>query len=257
MKLTSLIGDGTGRLGGSVFAVRRGEQIVRKYQPVVSNPSTGAQVAQRAKFKLAQQVAAVLGDDVNPWGIVDRQKSARNSFTSNLLKSGAITYANATASVALADLKLTGSSLYGGANAGASFSGSRVTVNFVADPLFSVPGSILVGVVVRPLANYGLAVIGRSSTVISAGQTSLNITTALTAAATDRVLFYAVRPASQEAIVAYGNIEGMDANAILEVMTKLAAVGNVVYSITYNVNPTAQSAKDGDEMEQVPAKKSK
>lgn len=257
MKLTSLIGDGTGRLGGSVFAVRRGEQIVRKYQSVVNNPSTGAQVAQRAKFKLAQQVAAALGDDVNPWGIVDRKKSARNSFTSDLLKSGAVTYASDTASVALADLKLTSSSLYAGANAGVTFSGSRVTVNFVADTLFLVPGSVLKAVVVRPLAAYGLAVIGRGSAVISAGQTTLSVTTSLTVAATDRVLFYAVRPASQEALVAYGDIQGMDANAILEVMTRLAAVGNVVYSATQNVVPTAQSAKDGDEIEQVSTKKSK
>lgn len=257
MKLTSLIGDGTGRLGGSVFAVRRGEQIVRKYQPVVSNPSTDAQVSQRAKFKLAQQVAAALGDDVTPYGIVDRKISARNAFTSALLKSGAITYSSDTASVALGDLKLTASSLFGGANAGVTFSGSRITITFVADPLFSVPGSVLYGVVVRPNSSYGLAVMGRGSAVITAGQTTLQITTSLTASATDRVIFYAVRPASQEALVAYGNIQGMDANAILEVMTRLAAVGNVVYSASLNVNPTAQSAKDGDEIEQVSAKKNK
>ena len=52
MKLNGIVGKGTGKLGASVFAISGGEQIVRQYNPVVSNPNTDAQVAQRAKLKL-------------------------------------------------------------------------------------------------------------------------------------------------------------------------------------------------------------
>lgn len=58
MKLSGIVGTGTGKLGSSVFATIAGKQIVRQYQPNVSNPSTPGQVAQRAKMKLMSQVAA-------------------------------------------------------------------------------------------------------------------------------------------------------------------------------------------------------
>lgn len=59
MKLNGFVGKGSGRLGSSVFTVRGGEQIVREYTPNVANPNTDAQKAQRAKFKLLSQVAAI------------------------------------------------------------------------------------------------------------------------------------------------------------------------------------------------------
>lgn len=78
MKLHGFVGKGTGKLGSSVFAVSGGEQIVRQYNPNVSNPSTDAQVAQRAKLKLMSQIAASLS------GILAFKKnglvSARNLF---------------------------------------------------------------------------------------------------------------------------------------------------------------------------------
>lgn len=50
----------TGKLADTVMAVRNGEQLARKYQPIVLNPSTPAQVAQRAKLKLLSQLSAVM-----------------------------------------------------------------------------------------------------------------------------------------------------------------------------------------------------
>lgn len=78
MKLNGLLGKGSGKLGSSVFAIAGGEQVVREYNPNVSNPNTAAQVDQRAKFKLMSQIAAdtasviVMSKD----GLV----SARNKF---------------------------------------------------------------------------------------------------------------------------------------------------------------------------------
>lgn len=47
----------TGRVAGSVFAVRNGEVIERAYNPIVANPRTDAQLLQRAKMNLAGQIS--------------------------------------------------------------------------------------------------------------------------------------------------------------------------------------------------------
>lgn len=80
MKLTGIFGKGTGRKGDAVFAISGGEQIVRQYNPVVSNPSTEGQVEQRAKLKLMSQLAAALSRALafRKQGLV----SARNQFVS-------------------------------------------------------------------------------------------------------------------------------------------------------------------------------
>lgn len=107
MKLNGFVGKGSGKLGSSVFAISGGEQIVREYNPVVSNPNTDAQVAQRAKLKLMSQLGADLGAAIafQKQGLV----SARNQFVSANI--GLATFENNKASVDLAALKLTPSSL--------------------------------------------------------------------------------------------------------------------------------------------------
>lgn len=62
MKLTGITGTGSGKLGSSVFSVTAGEQVVRQYQPVVTNPSTENQVNNRARLKLLSQLSAVMAD---------------------------------------------------------------------------------------------------------------------------------------------------------------------------------------------------
>lgn len=103
MKLNGFVGKGTGKLGSSVFAVSGGEQIVRQYNPNVSNPNTQAQSEQRAKFKLLSQIAADLSA-----GIAipkDGLKSARNQFVA--LNYPLAFYADNKAQIDLPDLQLT------------------------------------------------------------------------------------------------------------------------------------------------------
>ena len=80
MKLNGILGTGTGKLGSSVFASVGGKQVVRQYQPQVSNPSTGKQVDQRARLKLMSQLAATLA----PCIVIPREGtvSSRNKFIS-------------------------------------------------------------------------------------------------------------------------------------------------------------------------------
>lgn len=108
MKLNGIIGKGTGKLGSSVFAISGGEQVVREYNPNVSNPNTDAQVAQRAKLKLMSQLGAALAPAMGfaKKGLV----SARNQFVSNNIRLA--NYRGNSASVNLDELQLTPSNLY-------------------------------------------------------------------------------------------------------------------------------------------------
>lgn len=107
MKLQGILGKGTGKLGNAVFAVSGGEQIMREYNPNVSNPNTEKQVAQRAKLKLLSQVAAALSSAIAipKEGLV----SSRNLFIK--LNFDYALYANGEANVDLSSLQLTKSTL--------------------------------------------------------------------------------------------------------------------------------------------------
>lgn len=78
MKLNGITGTGSGKLGTSVFSTVKGMQVVRQYQPVVTNPSTMNQVKQRSRFKLISQLAATLS------GVIAMPRigmtSSRNQF---------------------------------------------------------------------------------------------------------------------------------------------------------------------------------
>ena len=107
MKLNGIIGKGTGKLGSSVFAISGGVQIMREYNPEVSNPNTEAQIAQRAKLKLMSQLGAALAPALGfkKQGLV----SARNQFVSKNI--GACTYENENARADLTTIQLTPSNV--------------------------------------------------------------------------------------------------------------------------------------------------
>lgn len=93
----------TGKLADTVMSVRNGEQLARKYQPVVFNPSTPAQVASRAKLKLLSQLSAVMAPVIAMRRL--GSMSARNRFTK--VNYPATSFANDEADITLADIKLT------------------------------------------------------------------------------------------------------------------------------------------------------
>lgn len=107
MKLNGVFGKGTGKVGNSVWAVSGGVQIVRPYNPNVSNPNTDAQMEQRAKLKLMSQLAAALADVIafKKQGLV----SARNQFISANI--GKCTFTEGKAKISIPKLDLTGGSV--------------------------------------------------------------------------------------------------------------------------------------------------
>lgn len=102
-KQTSLFGKISGKLGAVVFATSGGETISREYNPNVSNPSTEAQVNQRARLKLMSQLSASLAPviAIPKDGLI----SARNQFVK---KNFSQSYAsNGTAQVTYENLQIT------------------------------------------------------------------------------------------------------------------------------------------------------
>lgn len=80
MKLQGFVGKGSGKLGASVWTVRKGIQVVREYTDKVTNPNTPAQVGQRAKFKLLTQLGAVVAGDGMFFRNLNSGESMRNAF---------------------------------------------------------------------------------------------------------------------------------------------------------------------------------
>lgn len=102
-KVTSLFGKTMGKIGSIVFSTSGGQTIAREYNPHVANPSTTAQVDQRARMKLMSQIAASVAPSLamQKSGLV----SARNKFTKiNFGNSYAL---NGVAQVSYENLQLT------------------------------------------------------------------------------------------------------------------------------------------------------
>lgn len=102
-KQTSLFGKISGKLGAVVFSTTGGETISREYNPNVANPSTQAQVNQRARMKLMSQLSASLSPVIamTKSGLTSR----RNKFVA---KNFGASYAlNGVAQISYENVQLT------------------------------------------------------------------------------------------------------------------------------------------------------
>lgn len=83
--MQGITGKLSGKMGSAVFRVREGQQVVAQYNPIVKNPNTGSQQAQRAKFKLMSQLAAVMSPGFGTMVAQNPKRKGRpnqrNSFT--------------------------------------------------------------------------------------------------------------------------------------------------------------------------------
>lgn len=84
-RLQGITGGLSGKMGSAVFRQAGGQTIATQYQPVVKNPNTEGQQAQRAKFKLMSQLAAIMAPGFGTLGTIKRaghgSPSKRNAFT--------------------------------------------------------------------------------------------------------------------------------------------------------------------------------
>lgn len=102
-KIYGLFGAMSGKVADVVMSVRNGQQIVRKYQPVVKNPQTENQYTTRARFKLLSQLSAVMALVI----AIPRKGgvSSRNLFTKINFKN--TSFANSAATINFLDVQLT------------------------------------------------------------------------------------------------------------------------------------------------------
>lgn len=129
MKINSVFGKMTGKIGNIVVASVGGEVIGREYNPNVSNPNTGAQQNTRSKFKLASQLSASLAPviAIKKEGNV----SGRNQFVK--INFDAIRYSLGQADINLNVVQLTKSQKpFPGFSADRS-SGTAIAVQLNAD----------------------------------------------------------------------------------------------------------------------------
>ena len=104
-KVTSLYGKTTGKIGSIVFSTSGGQIIAREYNPNVSNPSTEAQVNQRARMKMMSQISSALAPViVMP---KDGLVSSRNQFVKKNFNWSMA--AGGTAQVSYENLQITNS----------------------------------------------------------------------------------------------------------------------------------------------------
>lgn len=209
-KIYGLFGAMTGKVADVVMVVRNGEQIVRKYQPVVSNPSSPAQVAVRARLKLLSQLAHVMASVIAMprEGIV----SARNMFVSANYPNSL--YSASQASINLAGVKLTNGvlslpSVTGTATASGisvALSGPDEDVNRVAYAIF------------RKEAD-GILRLVRTSVISEAGQDgTYPYSPSVTGGGNFLVLAYGIRENSERARTTFGNMQVITTETIAKLI---------------------------------------
>lgn len=89
-KMYGLTGFLSGKLGNSVMAVSNGLQIVRQYQPIVANPKSAGQLAQRAKGNLVGRLSSFVPKKaISGLGVSNRAR--RGEFLRLALKAARVT----------------------------------------------------------------------------------------------------------------------------------------------------------------------
>lgn len=200
----------TGKLADVVMSVRNGAQVARKYQPIVSNPNTPAQVAQRAKLKALSQLSAILAPSV----AIPREgtRSSRNLFVK--LNFPNVSYATDTANIGLTNVKLT-KSVVGLPGVYASRGESNISVYINASPGYQSLSRV-VYVALAKQADNTLRYAG-SQVVTAAGAGNF---AAEFPEMPEEVVFYAygVRDNTETARVAFGNLQSLTAETVAKLI---------------------------------------
>lgn len=221
-KIFGLFGSMTGKVADIVMSVRNGEQIARKYQPIVFNPSTRAQVAQRAKLKLLSQLSAVMG----PVIAMPRRGSvsSRNLFTK--INFPATIFENNEAKIPPSAIKLTQSVVSLPAPY-VAFGENALSVS-ISDSS-SVDVTRVVYVAVRRMNDDTMRLAG-STVVDTPGPTNNFVGTipVETVDATYFVYVYGVRDNNENARVIFGNMTVTSAPAVAKLIVNRTLTENDV-----------------------------
>ena len=117
----------TGRIGGLVFKVVNGKQVIMPYKKEVFNPRTGAQMSHRARLALASSINKIVPKEVLV-GLSPDRRSRRPLFTSNIVRHANVSVAGGVVKATLNAHDLVFSQ---GVDAPVSVSGVTVTDGLV------------------------------------------------------------------------------------------------------------------------------
>ena len=202
-----------GKVADVVMAVRNGEQIVRKYQPIVSNPKSNAQVASRAKLKLLSQLSACYA----PIIAIKRQGSvtARNLFLKRNYEFAS--YANNQADITLADVQLTNSAV-----ALAGFSVDRTGDNMSIELTEDMGNSLdrVIYVVVKKTSGQEL-ILATSKVVEFSDGAGTFPTTMPKVTGEIVVMAYGIRLNNAAARIAFGNLTAPTAQEVAKLIVTM------------------------------------
>lgn len=237
MKLQGFVGKGSGKLGASVWTVRKGVQVVREYTNKVSNPNTPAQVGQRAKFKVLTQLAAVVAGDGMFFRNLKAGESMRNAFVRANM--GAVELAP-TGDVAL--LNVSEVVLTDGHTTAPSASFNRTTGTVSVDLSASAMSDIMgIGYAVITLPEVG-RVIGYSARAEKAeGETAITTTIVAPSALMNKtnVLVWGYRFADETARAKYEDIAAAETVDVVALeFDRMLREGLIEPTQTIMANPT-------------------
>lgn len=230
----------TGKLADTVMSVRNGEQIARKYQPVVFNPSTPAQIAQRAKLKLMSQLSAVMA----PVIAIPRigSVSSRNMFTKVNFGNTTFVDDTTTASINLEAIQLTRSVVPIGSFNSAARTADAVQVSLVDS---NVPTDInrVVYAMFAKEADDSLEY--RGSVVTSTRGTSAGVFQADLPLENRAFVVYAygVRDNNENARAIFGNLTAPSAESVAKlIVSRTLLESDVTVTKTVGIEVAAQNA---------------
>lgn len=199
-KQTSLFGKISGKIGSVVFSTSGGETISREYNPHVANPSTMAQVNQRARMKLMSQLSAALAPviAIPKQGLV----SSRNAFTK--LNFGASMANNGIAQITYENVQLTNGNLALPTIEAVRAQGSGITINLAEDASNAV--SRVVYILYSKNSEQRLQFV--ASVIAEGAGTDGTFRATLPYTEGDIVLYaYGMRDTSESARAKYGNMQ--------------------------------------------------
>lgn len=221
----------TGRLAGSVFAVRYGEVIERAYNPIVANPQTEGQVAARAKLKLLSQLGAVLGETIAMPRV--GAVSTRNLFVKANYPT--VTYTDDTADIDIPSIKVTNSAV-----GLAPLRAVRSTGNIITASLIGGDTNVdrVVYIQVQKDADGDLRVVG---TFVKTKDGDANFTQELNPADLDTyVLAYGIRDNSDRARTTFGNMFSPTAEDVARIIvTRVLTNADVTLTETRGIEVSA------------------
>lgn len=226
MKLQGIVGTGTGKLGASVFTIRKGVQIVRQYQGEVGNPKTESQVENRAKFKLLSQLSALAAPVVS----LPRTSNALTSQRNLFIKANfpAVEIKSGKAGITASDILLTSSPLTAPA-VEFTQAGGLITVA----PTTTLDGWDGISAMAVGFGNDGSV---RGDAGKSTDNTGV-VLLSMPAGYSPSIIFYAWKYRDEDARARYGSMIGDDGDVTVP-FYRLVADGDIIVSATTVANPT-------------------